>query len=144
MKKQGYNSRLDESLGEKNKGKKKQSLKSRRHESEGEEKEMGRGKFSGAHSMDVSDKKAPKKRKFRRVMEEYAEGELHSGSKKGPIVRKPKQAIAIAMSEAGMKKRKSPEKKLKVVREHLKDDMKMFEKEKREDKELMKKIKRKK
>jgi hypothetical protein len=50
MKKQGYNSRLDEALGEK-KGKKKQSLRSRRKESEGMEKAMGKRKYSGAKSM---------------------------------------------------------------------------------------------
>ncbi len=32
-------------------------------------------------------------------MEEYKEGELHSGSKKGPIVKSRKQAIAIGLSE---------------------------------------------
>ena len=45
-KKQGDNSRLDESLGERNKGKKKQSMASRRKESEGTEKSMGRRKFA--------------------------------------------------------------------------------------------------
>jgi len=32
-------------------------------------------------------------------MKEFKQGKLHEGSKKGPIVKKPKQAIAIAMSE---------------------------------------------
>ena len=50
MKKQGYNSRLDESLGAKH-GKKSQSLKSRRHESEGMEKSSGKRKYSGDQSM---------------------------------------------------------------------------------------------
>ena len=40
------------------------------------------------------------KAKVKKVMHEYKEGELHSGSKKGPIVHNPKQAIAIALSEA--------------------------------------------
>lgn len=44
--------------------------------------------------------------KIHKVMHEYKEGKLHSGSKKGPRVRKRKQAIAIAMSEAGMSKKK--------------------------------------
>ncbi len=39
-------------------------------------------------------------------MREYGKGELHSGSKKGPVVKSRKQAIAIAMSEAGMAKPK--------------------------------------
>ncbi len=33
-------------------------------------------------------------------MHEYKEGELHSGSNKGPEVTSKKQAIAIALSEA--------------------------------------------
>ena len=37
--------------------------------------------------------------KVEKVMHEYKEGSLHSGSKKGPKVRNRKQAIAIAMSE---------------------------------------------
>lgn len=50
MKKQGYNARLDDSLGARN-GKKKQSLKSRRHDSEGMEKAMGKRKYSANKSM---------------------------------------------------------------------------------------------
>ena len=38
--------------------------------------------------------------KIGKVMGEFKEGKLHSGSKKGPEVTNPKQAIAIAMSEA--------------------------------------------
>jgi ribosomal protein L21E len=33
------------------------------------------------------------------VMREFKKGELHSG-KKGPVVKNPKQAVAIALSEA--------------------------------------------
>lgn len=45
-------------------------------------------------------KKAPKKHnKVKVVMEEFKKGDLHSGSKKGPKVANPKQAIAIALSE---------------------------------------------
>lgn len=44
--------------------------------------------------------------KVKKVMKEFKEGKLHSGSKKGPEVKNPKQAIAIALSEA----RKSGEK----------------------------------
>lgn len=47
-------------------------------------------------------KKSNKKKesKVEKVMHEYKEGELHSGSKKGPMVQNKKQAIAIALSEA--------------------------------------------
>lgn len=45
--------------------------------------------------------------KIGKVMHEYKEGKLHSGSKKGPEVTSRKQAIAIAMSEAKMPKKKA-------------------------------------
>ena len=50
-------------------------------------------------------KKAAKQAKVGKVMHEYKTGTLHSG-KKGPVVKSKKQAIAIAMSEAGMAKKK--------------------------------------
>lgn len=61
-KKQGYDSRLDESLGERNKGKKKQSMASRRKESEGTEKSMGRRKFAAVGTMDKGNRKSKAKR----------------------------------------------------------------------------------
>lgn len=39
-------------------------------------------------------------KKIEKVFHEYAEGKLHSGSKKGPKVSKHSQATAIALSEA--------------------------------------------
>lgn len=46
-------------------------------------------------------KETPKfKTKVKKVMHEFKENKLHSGSKKGPLVKNPKQAIAIGMSEA--------------------------------------------
>ena len=51
-KKQGYNARLDESMGARNKGKKTQSLKSRRDESKGTEKAMGKRAYSSVGTMD--------------------------------------------------------------------------------------------
>lgn len=41
-----------------------------------------------------------KRRKVAKVMHEFKEGKLHSGSKKGPTVKSRKQAVAIALSEA--------------------------------------------
>lgn len=56
----------------------------------------------------MATKKKPAK--IGKVMGEYKAGELHSGSKSGPVVTSRKQAVAIAMSEAGMSKKK-PKKK---------------------------------
>jgi hypothetical protein len=54
-------------------------------------------------------KKAPKgdkaKKKISKVMHEYKEGELHSGTKKGPKVKSRAQAVAIALSEARKNKK---------------------------------------
>ena len=49
--------------------------------------------------------------KMAKVMGEFASGKLHSGSKKGPEVKNPKQAVAIAMSEARKAGAKMPMKK---------------------------------
>ncbi len=37
--------------------------------------------------------------KVAKTMHEYKEGDLHSGSKSGPVVKNRKQAIAIGLSE---------------------------------------------
>lgn len=44
--------------------------------------------------------------KIHKVMKEMKEGKLHSGSKKGPLVKNRRQAVAIAMKESGMSKKK--------------------------------------
>jgi hypothetical protein len=46
------------------------------------------------------------KGKVEKVMHEWKGGTLHSGSKRGPEVTNRKQAIAIAMSEAGLSKKR--------------------------------------
>lgn len=44
-------------------------------------------------------------KKVQKVMHEWKTGTLHSGGKSGPVVKSQKQAVAIAMSEAGMAKK---------------------------------------
>ena len=59
-------------------------------------------------------KRVPKKKmtkvkaKIEKVLHEFKEGELHSGSKKGPVVKNRKQAVAIAISESKKKGKKIP------------------------------------
>lgn len=62
-------------------------------------------------------KKSKMKKKMDVVFKEFGEGKLHSGSKKGPIVKNPKQAVAIAFSEG--RKEEGHEIK-KTIRKHKK------------------------
>lgn len=55
--------------------------------------------------------------KVRTVMREFKDGTLHSGSDKGPKVKNPKQAVAIALSEA----RRAPMKKAEGGRVMVRD-----------------------
>ena len=55
--------------------------------------------------------KVGKQAKVAKIMGEYKAGTLHAGRnpkgpKKAPVVKSRRQAVAIAMSEAGIKKRK--------------------------------------
>ena len=52
--------------------------------------------------------KATKKQtaKIGKVMHEFKAGTLNTGSKTGPIVKSRKQAVAIALSQAGVAKKK--------------------------------------
>lgn len=61
-----------------------------------------RGISHKEHLEKEKKKKKHKKKdgKMEKVMSEYSAGELHSGSKKGPVVKNRKQAIAIGLSEA--------------------------------------------
>jgi len=63
----------------------------------------------GGKSADAGGKPMPKKNKVRKVMKEFQSGSLKSSS--GQKVKNPKQAVAIALSEAGMSKPKSRKKK---------------------------------
>ena len=52
----------------------------------------------------MAKKKSLFQKKVTKVMDEFGKGTLHSG-KKGPVVKNRKQAIAIALSVAGKRKR---------------------------------------
>jgi hypothetical protein len=56
-------------------------------------------------------KKAAQKAKVSKVMKEFKAGTLNSGSKKGPVVKSKKQAIAIALTQAKMSNKKMGKKK---------------------------------
>lgn len=59
--------------------------------------------------MPILKPSAPKKKKRKRMQEEmhkFKHGTLHSGSKSGPVVTNPKQAIAISLHEAGLSRKK--------------------------------------
>lgn len=58
----------------------------------------------------MKEKKSKGKSKISKVMKEFKEGKLHSGSKHGPEVSNPKQAVAIALSEARKSGAKIPKK----------------------------------
>jgi hypothetical protein len=51
-------------------------------------------------------KKGKRPEKVHKVMGEFKRGTLHSGSSKGPVVTDRTQAEAIALSEAGLSKKK--------------------------------------
>ena len=50
--------------------------------------------------------KAGKQAKAKTIMREWKAGDLHSGSKKGPVVKSQKQAIAIALAQTRAKRKK--------------------------------------
>ena len=58
-------------------------------------------------------------KKIAKVGREFKEGKLHSGSKKGPIVTNPRQAIAIELSEARKAGAKIPKPKKAPKRLHI-------------------------
>jgi hypothetical protein len=56
--------------------------------------------------MNNMKKKTVAQKKTSKVFKEFKAGTLNSGSKKGPVVKSRKQAIAIALSVSGQAKKK--------------------------------------
>ena len=54
--------------------------------------------------------KAGKQAKVKRTLDEWKAGTLHSGSKKGPIVKSQKQAVAIMLAQTGRSRAKRKKK----------------------------------
>ena len=63
----------------------------------------------------ASHQSKPQKETVERVMHEFKHGELRSGAS-GQKVKNPRQAIAIALSEAGASNQQSPEENRKHLR----------------------------
>lgn len=59
--------------------------------------------------------KAAKAAKVGKVMDEFKSGKLRSGSKKGPKVTNPAQAIAIGLSESGQSNRQRSARKKRLA-----------------------------
>ena len=81
-------------------------IKTFKHEAHEDRELIKELKHKKHHSKKADPKKKHHKKvtkgkaKVEKVMHEFKEHKLHSGSKKGPEVTNPKQAIAIALSEA--------------------------------------------
>ena len=70
----------------------------KKHEKKKHHKKKEHEKHEKKH--EPKKKHAKKGGKVEKVMHEFKEHKLHSGSKKGPMVSNRRQAVAIALSEA--------------------------------------------
>ena len=74
---------------------------------------IGPYKKPKTHRKKASERKySPKaNKKIHKVIREFEEGDLHSGSKKGPKVKNLRQAVAIGLSESRKRGYKTPSKR---------------------------------
>ena len=74
--------------------------------------------------LEKAKKKTKAEKKVEKVMSEFGRGKLRSGSKHGPKVTDPKQAIAIAMNQSGQSLKKSAPTITREKWNHLPKDLK--------------------
>jgi len=65
-----------------------------------------------------------KKATMKIEMNKFEEGKLHSGSKKGPVVKNRKQAVAIALEESRLSNKKKTKKRKNTKRKVRKSSKK--------------------
>ena len=95
---QGYDDRDRESIGERNRGKKSQSLKSRMKESAGMEKSMGRRKYADVSTMDKGDRKKARGGSVEGKIDRYRYVKLRSDKDKA--ISKLKKEKGVLRKEA--------------------------------------------
>ena len=66
--------------------------------------------------LDPDASQEDKEARMKDEMDKYKNGKLHSGSKKGRVVKSRRQAIAIGLSESGQSKKKNGYRYRKVAR----------------------------
>lgn len=76
------------------------------HDKEKSKKKEHKKEHKEKKKHDPKKKHVNKDAKVEKVLHEFKEGELHSGSKKGPKVTNKRQALAIAINESKKAKKK--------------------------------------
>ena len=137
----GYNARLDDSLGARN-GKKSQSLKSRRHESEGMEKAMGKRKSDSADDDDYVATDDDRKAADKNIIMQLRKATNLGGKYEVEFKDKKKQKVSPAIAMAFIKKyeKMKPTDKAKLQDKGSKSYRDLLKSLKEEDTSLLSRI----